>query len=62
MNPKNFPGRKNNRRSNVLDHLLFHISGSTLKHKEEISILMDRVVDDHDSVRAIRTKKYRGTR
>ena len=61
MKPKNFPARKNQRREDVLDRLLFNIDGATEQHKEEIVILSRKVIDQ-DEARAIRTKKYRGSK
>lgn len=57
MKPKNFPGRKNQRRKVALGKKRVAISG-TNSQDEEIAILESRIIDP-EQARAIRTKKRR---
>lgn len=67
MKPKNFPGRKNDRRIVALARLRDRLAiappapwGATIidRLQKEIDTLEDRIVDD-DTARQVRTKKDR---
>jgi len=61
MKPKNFPGRKNQRRKDAVANIDWNYSGREMPYniKSIREQTLSKIISDEDALR-IRTKKHRG--